>query len=134
MNVLQVQDIHTYYGDSHILQGVSLSVEEGKVVAVLGRNGAGKTTLMRSVCGFSPPRRGRVFFKGQDISRLPAYRIARMGMSHIPQGRRIFSSLTTAENLAIGAKKGVVLWTMDRILTVFPRLMERLGSRGGHLT
>jgi branched-chain amino acid transport system ATP-binding protein len=134
MKVLEVQDIHTYYGDSYVLQGVSLSVEEGTVVAVLGRNGVGKTTLIRSVCGFTPPCRGKVFFKGQDITHQPAYRIARMGMSHIPQGRRIFTSLTTEENLAISAKRGVVVWTMDRILSVFPRLRERLRSKGGQLS
>ncbi|MDP2953996.1 MAG: ABC transporter ATP-binding protein [Chloroflexota bacterium] len=132
--MLEVRDIHTSYGGSYILQGVSLAVDEAKVVAVLGRNGVGKTTLMRSVCGFTPPRQGKVFFKGRDITHLPAYRIARMGISHIPQGRRIFVSLTTEENLTVSAKKGATVWTMDKIFSVFPMLKERLHSKGGQLS
>ena len=134
MSILEVQDIHTYYGDSYIIQGVSLSMDEGKVVAVLGRNGVGKTTLMRSICGFTHPRQGNVLFKGRDITRLPAYRIARMGISHIPQGRRIFVSLTTEENLAISARRSATTWTVDKILSIFPRLKERLQSKGGQLS
>lgn len=134
MSILEVRDIHTYYGGSYILQGVSLAVDEAKVVAVLGRNGVGKTTLMRSVCGFTPPRQGKIFFKGQDITHLPAYRIARKGISHIPQGRRIFVSLTTEENLTVSAKKGASVWTMDKIFSVFPMLKERLHSKGGQLS
>lgn len=134
MTILEVRDIHVYYGDSYILQGVSVSVEEGQVAAVLGRNGLGKTTLMRTVSGFTPPRQGKIFFRGQDITGQPAYRIARMGIRQIPQGRRIFASLTTEENLAIGAKKGTVVWTMDRIFSIFPRLRERLRSKGAQLS
>ena len=87
--MLEVRDIHTYYGGSYVLQGVSLKAEQGSVVAILGRNGMGKTTLMRSIIGFTPPRRGQLWFKGVEITRLPSYRIARMGMGIIPQGRRI---------------------------------------------
>lgn len=134
MSILRVEDIHTYYGDSYVLQGVSLGVEQAQVVAVLGRNGVGKTTLMRSICGFTHPRQGKVFFKDRDITRQPAYRIARMGMSHIPQGRRIFTSLTVDENLLIGARKGAAVWTKDRLFNVFPRLRERIHHKGGQLS
>src|SRR5712691_8752713 len=103
--MLEVRDIHTYYGDSYVLQGLSLRVEPGMVVAVLGRNGMGKTTLMRSIIGFTPPRRGQLWFKGVDITRLPSYRIAQMGMGIIPQGRRIFPSLSVRENLALADRQ-----------------------------
>src|ERR1700716_1296256 len=99
--MLSVEDIHTYYGDSYILQGLSLEMKAGEAVAVLGRNGVGKTTLVRSIIGLTPPRRGRITFKGTDITRLPAYRIARMGIGLVPQGRRIFRSLTVHENLEV---------------------------------
>ena len=102
--MLEVRDIHTYYGGSYVLQGVSLKAEQASVVAVLGRNGMGKTTLMRSIIGFTPPRRGQLWFKGVEITRLPSYRIAQMGMGIIPQGRRIFPSLSVRENLAIAAR------------------------------
>jgi len=98
---LLVDDIHTFYGDSYVLQGVSLSIGKGTVVAVLGRNGVGKTTLVRTVIAFTPARRGRVLFAGQDVTRLPAYRIAQAGMALVPQGRRVFASLTVRENLEI---------------------------------
>jgi branched-chain amino acid transport system ATP-binding protein len=100
---LLVDDVHTYYGDSYVLQGVSLSVRAGSVVAVLGRNGVGKTTLMRTIIAFTPARRGRVLFAGADVTRLPAYRIAQAGMALVPQGRRIFPSLTVRENLDLAS-------------------------------
>jgi branched-chain amino acid transport system ATP-binding protein len=129
--MLEVCDIHTYYGDSYVLQGVSLQAERGTVVAVLGRNGMGKTTLMRSIIGFTPPRRGQLWFKGVDITRLPSYRIAQMGMGIIPQGRRIFPSLSVRENLAIAARHQSATggqskrWTLERVCRLFPRLQER---------
>src|SRR5262249_42382049 len=138
--MLEVRDIHTYYGDSYVLQGVSLQAERGTVVAGLGRNGMGKTTLMRSIIGFTPPRRGQLWFKGVEITRLPSYRIARMGMGIIPQGRRIFPSLSVRENLAIAVRqrdgtgqqgKG---WTLERAFGLFPRLQERLLHRGRDLS
>jgi branched-chain amino acid transport system ATP-binding protein len=91
--MLEIREIHTYIGDSHILQGVSLEIPKGKVVALLGRNGVGKTTLIYSIIGFRPIRRGNILFEGQEISALPAHRIVRLGISLVPQGRRIFSSL-----------------------------------------
>ena len=101
---LEVEDIHTYYGESHVLQGVSLHVAPGEVLAILGRNGMGKTTLIRSIIGFTPPRRGSVRFKGQDITRWPPYRMIEAGMALVPQGRRVFPSLTVRENLVREAK------------------------------
>ena len=92
--MLEVDGIHTYYGESHVLHGVSLRVAPGQAVALLGRNGAGKTTAIRSIVGFTPPRAGRVLFEGQAIERWPAYRIARRGLALVPQGRRIFAPLS----------------------------------------
>ena len=136
--MLEVRDIHTYYGDSYVLQGVSLQAEQGTVVAVLGRNGMGKTTLMRSIIGFTPPRRGQLWFKGVEITRLPSYRIAQMGMGIIPQGRRIFPSLSVCENLAIAARlhsaRDGKRWTLERMFDLFPRLQERLLHSGRTLS
>jgi branched-chain amino acid transport system ATP-binding protein len=127
--MLTLTDIHTYYGDSHVLQGVSLSVEKGTVTAVLGRNGVGKTTLCRSIVGLTPARAGKVVFNGEDITALPPHRIYERGICLVPQGRRIFSSLTVHENLAI-ASKG----SLDAVLSVFPRLAERRNNRGNELS
>src|SRR5262245_61863013 len=102
--MLAVEDIHTYYGESHVLQGVSLTVDRGQVVAILVRNGMGKTTLIRSLVGFTPPRQGRVLFKGIEIGNLPSFRIVAMGMGLVPQGRRIFPSLSVLENLTVAAR------------------------------
>jgi branched-chain amino acid transport system ATP-binding protein len=133
--MLEVQEIHTYYGESYILQGVSLTVGERQVVAVLGRNGVGKTTLIRSIVGFTPPRRGRILFKGEDITRLPAHQIARRGVGLVPQGRRIFPSLNVRENIAITERKGNGAgWGFDKVLDLFPRLRERLQHRGNKLS
>ena len=130
--MLDVEAIQTYYGDSHILHGVSISVREGEAVALLGRNGAGKTTLIRSVAGFTPPREGRVVFDGQAVQAWPAYRIARRGLALVPQGRRIFSPLTVRENLTLGARPGE--WTLPRVYELFPRLAERALQSGGTLS
>src|SRR5919204_821000 len=126
--MLEVRDIHTYYGDSYVLQGVSLKADRGTVVAVLGRNGMGKTTLIRSIIGFTPPRRGQLLFKGVDVTRTPSYRIAQMGMGIIPQGRRIFPSLSVRENLEIATRFQHATgnkrqgWTLERVCGLFPRL------------
>jgi branched-chain amino acid transport system ATP-binding protein len=130
--MLEVADVHTYYGESHVLHGVSLDVRAGEAVALLGRNGVGKTTLIRTVAGFTPPRAGHVRFEGRDIHRLPAHRIARAGLALVPQGRRIFAPLTVAENLVIGARQGP--WTPARIHEIFPRLRERAAQGGGSLS
>ncbi len=132
---LRVEDVHTYYGDSYVLQGVSLRVASGQLVAVLGRNGVGKTTLVRSVVGFTPPRRGRVWLLGEEITHRPSHVIARMGVGLVPQGRRIFPSLTVEENLVVaGRPSGGNGWTLERVYELFPRLRERAGHRGGKLS
>jgi branched-chain amino acid transport system ATP-binding protein len=130
--VLDVDGIHTYYGESHVLHGVSLRVAPGEAVALLGRNGAGKTTAIRSIVGFTPPRAGRVVFEGQAIERWPSYRIARRGLALVPQGRRIFAPLSVRENLLLGARSSG--WTLERVFELFPRLRERQAQLGGTLS
>jgi branched-chain amino acid transport system ATP-binding protein len=130
---LEVEDIHTYYGESHVLQGVSLRVTEGEVLAILGRNGMGKTTLVRSIIGFTPPRRGSVRFKDQNITRWPPYRMIEAGMALVPQGRRVFPSLTVRENLDV-ARGGGGRWTVERVHALFPRLAERGSNRANKLS
>ena len=132
--MLEVRDIHTYYGDSHVLHGVSLRMEKGQVVGILGRNGMGKTTLIRSIIGFTPPRRGQVRFKERDITAWPSNRAVALGLGLVPQGRRVFPSLTVLENLAVAAKGNGGPWTIARVMDLFPRLGERAGSRAGKLS
>jgi branched-chain amino acid transport system ATP-binding protein len=131
--VLELADVHTYYGESHVLQGVSLGVPAGRVVAILGRNGAGKTTLVRTTIGFTPARRGVVRFKGDDITRWPSYRAVERGMALVPQGRRVFPSLTVIENLEVARRRGGS-WTLARVLELFPRLRERGPNRANKLS
>jgi branched-chain amino acid transport system ATP-binding protein len=141
---LSVNDIHTYYGDSYVLQGVSLQVTEGQIVALLGRNGMGKTTLIRSVAGLTPPRQGAITFKGHSIAGEPSYRIAQLGMALVPQGRRIFPSLSVRENLLVPTSKlaGVKdmrntklrRWNLSTVLEEFPQLAERTRQLGGSLS
>lgn len=132
--MLEVRDIHTYYGDSYVLQGVSLAVAAEQVVTLLGRNGVGKTTTIRSIVGFARPRRGTIVYKGQDISGRPAYEIAKQGISIVPQGRRIFGSLTVLENLTLGMERGGGVWDLDRVHELFPRLLERKRQRAKTLS
>ena len=134
--MLDVADLHTYYGDSHVLQGVSLRAERAKVTAVLGRNGVGKTTLCRSLTGLTPPRSGRVSCDGVDTTHLPPHRIRNAGISLVPQGRRIFTSLSVMENLTIAARGSSSngTWTVDRVFQIFPRLAERRDHGGGELS
>ena len=127
--ILEVKGIDTYYGLGHILHGLSLSVAEGEVVALLGRNGAGKTTTMRSVTGLTPPKKGEILYKGGNIAGLDAHRISQMGIALVPETRGIFSYLTTRENLSIAERKGS-RWQMDDVLGRFPALRERLDSKG----
>jgi len=135
--MLDVKDIHTYYGDSYVLQGVSLSVSKGQVVALMGRNGVGKTTTIRSIAGLTPPRTGNIVFKGREISHLPAYSIAHMGMGLVPQGRRIFGSLTVLEHLTAFSGKDTgrgLDWTLERVLSLFPPLRDRTKQKGSTLS
>jgi branched-chain amino acid transport system ATP-binding protein len=132
--MLDVQEIHTYYGDSYVLQGISLRIEPGQVVGLVGRNGMGKTTLIRSIVGFTPPRRGRVLFKDQNITGWASNRVVGLGLGLVPQGRRVFSSLTVRENLAVAAVEGKGRWTLDRVMELFPRLRERAENRAGKLS
>ncbi|MBW1773143.1 MAG: ABC transporter ATP-binding protein [Deltaproteobacteria bacterium] len=132
--MLEVKDIHTYYGDSYILQGISLEVEKGSVIAILGRNGMGKTTLIHSIIGFNPPRQGRIMFQGKDITKVPSYNRVALGLGLVPQERRIFPSLTVLENLKVAANKEREDWTIERVFSVFPRLQERIRHRGDNLS
>ncbi len=127
--ILEIKGIDTFYGLGHILHGLSLSVAEGEVVALLGRNGAGKTTTMRSVTGLTPPKRGEILYKGRNIAGLDAHRISRMGIALVPETRGIFSYLTTRENLSIAERRSS-RWQMDAVLGRFPALRERLDSKG----
>jgi branched-chain amino acid transport system ATP-binding protein len=135
MAILEVVDIHTYYGDAYVLQGLSLAVEAGQILGLLGRNGVGKTTLVNSVLGFNPPRRGKIVFKGADITRLSSFETVRMGMGLVPQGRRVFPSLTVEENLRVAAH-GVDRhgWDTGRVYALFPRLQERRTQRARTLS
>jgi branched-chain amino acid transport system ATP-binding protein len=134
--MLEVDDIHTYYGESYALQGVSLKVESNQVVALLGRNGMGKTTTIRSIIGFQPPRRGRILFNGEEITRLRPFTIAKRGIGLVPQGRRIFPSLSVQENLTVSSRergKGNA-WTLERVYALFPILKERAKNTGTTLS
>ena len=133
--MLDVTDLEVAYGDSLIVQGASLRVPAGHVVAVLGRNGVGKTTLLRGIAGLTRPRAGRVVLNGADITRLPAHAIAARGLRLVPQGRRLFPSLDVREHLVVGARPGRTRrWDMTRILELFPPLRGRLHHRGGKLS
>jgi branched-chain amino acid transport system ATP-binding protein len=135
MAILQVEDLHTYYGDAYVLQGLSLAVQPGQVLGLLGRNGVGKTTLVNSIVGFTPPRRGRILFKGADITRVSSFETIRRGMGLVPQGRRIFPSLTVAENLTVAARSARRHgWTLDRVFALLPRLRERRLQRASTLS
>jgi len=136
---LRLTDVHTYYGQSHILQGISLTVGEGEVVALLGRNGAGKTTTMRSIIGLTPPRSGEVTLDGAQIARKPPHRIARAGVSYVPSGRRVFGLLTVRQNLELALRDTRVpererRWTIERLHHVFGKLAELGSRRAGFLS
>ncbi len=135
--MLEIRDIHTHIGGSHILQGVSMEIPRGKVVALLGRNGVGKTTLIHSIIGFRPIHSGSILFEGADIGKVPAHRIARRGIGLVPQGRRIFSSLTVLENLQIpygAGQGGPDRFDAERIFDTFPVLRQRKDHRGNKLS
>jgi branched-chain amino acid transport system ATP-binding protein len=136
--VLELRDVHAYYGESHILQGVSLDVVEGEAVSLLGRNGAGKTTTMHSIVGFLAPPIGSIRFRGAELAGRPPYAIARLGVGLVPQGRRVFRSLTVRENLLIAAREASPSrsrgWTLEQAYARFPRLEERASLYGDQLS
>ncbi|MBX9840313.1 MAG: ABC transporter ATP-binding protein [Xanthobacteraceae bacterium] len=142
--MLGVRDIHTYYGDSYVLHGLSLELAAGQIVVILGRNGMGKTTLIRSIAGLTPPRRGDVVFEGRSFTGRPPYAISQAGVAIVPQGRRIFKSLSVRENLALPTSAlagrrpapmpGRKRWDMPEVLKEFPQLAERLDHAGGSLS
>jgi branched-chain amino acid transport system ATP-binding protein len=131
--ILELRSIDTYYGLGHILHGLSLSVGEGEVVALLGRNGAGKTTTLRSITGLTPPRKGEIRYKGRDIVYLDPHRISQMGIALVPETRGIFSYLSARENLAIAGRPSS-RWQMDTVLERFPGLRERMNNKGRELS
>jgi branched-chain amino acid transport system ATP-binding protein len=130
---LIAEGLHTYYGKSHILHGVSLEVAEGRITTLLGRNGAGKTTTLRTLMGLTPARQGRVLIFGAEATKWPTYRIAASGVGYVPEGRRIFANLSVEENLKVPLERGGT-WTMARIYELFPRLAERKLNRGRQLS
>jgi branched-chain amino acid transport system ATP-binding protein len=138
VSLLAVEEIHTYYGEAHILQGVSLTVGEGEVVTLIGRNGAGKTTTLRSIMGIARPRRGRVRLRGDDVTALGTHEIARRGIAWIPEERRVLPNLTVLENLRLGMLgargKNGGNDVLDEVFTYFPRLRERIDHRGQFLS
>lgn len=133
---LELNNVHTFYGKSHIIQGVSLNIQDEECVALLGRNGAGKTTTLRSIMGLNPPREGKIFFKGREITGKRPFEISREGIGYVPEERRIFATLTTLENLriAIQKKAGKEKWSLDTIFDAFPLLAERKNHRGSELS
>jgi branched-chain amino acid transport system ATP-binding protein len=135
--MLKVEHLHTYYGESHVLQGIDLSVAPAQCVAVLGRNGAGKTTTLRSVLGLTPARRGRVVFNGIDITRLPTHRIVKLGIAFVPEDRGIFPTVTVEEHLALAysaSKHRPRRKPIEHVFEIFPRLAERRRNLGGQLS
>jgi len=130
--MLELTDVHTYYGESHILHGISLVVEKASAVALLGRNGMGKTTTVRSIIGFTPPRSGIIRFKEKEVQGLASHRICKMGLGLVPQGRRLFPSLTVEENLLIGARGSG--WSFEKIHSLFPILKARAKHKGNLLS
>ena len=135
--ILQIEEIDTYYGQSHVLQGISLGIDEGEVVSLLGRNGVGKTTTLRSIMGLSPPKRGSIRFQGGEIAGKNPFEIARLGIGYVPDDRRIFPDLTTFENLEIArrmSRKKQGYWSIDTVCDLFPILRDLRSSKGTHLS
>ena len=137
MAMLEVHDLNVYYGMIHAIRGVSFEVNEGEVVALIGANGAGKTTILHTVTGLLPAKSGKVVFEGKDITRRPGHEIVRLGMSHVPEGRRVFAGLTVAENLRMGAytrPQAEAVQTIKTVFERFPRLEERQNQLAGTLS
>ena len=137
MALLELEDVHTYYGNIAAIQGISLEVEEGEIVTLIGSNGAGKSTTLRSISGLTPPRHGSIRFRGEEISTLPAQEIVRLGISQSPEGRRCFQRMTVRENLDMGAylrRDDRVNDDLERIYDLFPRLKEREKQKAGTMS
>ncbi|HET7725997.1 MAG TPA: ABC transporter ATP-binding protein [Candidatus Limnocylindrales bacterium] len=135
--MLRLDNVHTYYGHIHALQGVTIEVRRGEIVTLIGANGAGKTTTLKTISGLLHPREGRVTFEGADISHTPAHKLVRLGIGHAPEGRRIFSRLTVLENLQMGAftrDQKTIGPDVERVFSLFPRLQERIDQQGGTLS
>ena len=140
--MLDIRDVHSYYGNAHVLQGVDLEVPEGSLVALMGRNGMGKTTLIRSIMGMTPPtvRQGQILYRDENLVGMPSHKVAGKGLGLCPQGRRVFPSLSVVENLTLGARQAEQeeangkRWDLDRIYEMFPRLSERQKHRGSQLS
>ncbi len=135
--ILNIDQINTYYGQSHVLQGVSLSIRKGEVVSLLGRNGVGKTTTLRSIMGLTPPRSGRIFLKGKDVAGKHPFQIAKMGIGYVPDDRRIFADLTLFENLELARRlssKDKIQWTFEKIYDLFPVFVELKERKGTQLS
>ncbi len=138
MALLELTDVHTYYGNIHALKGISLTVDKGEIVTLIGANGAGKSTTLRTISGITPARQGQVMLEGQRIDQVPAHKIVNMGVLQSPEGRRIFPRLTVRENLEMGAftrtDKDEIAADMEKVFGLFPRLKERAGQYGGTLS
>jgi branched-chain amino acid transport system ATP-binding protein len=139
--LLEVKELNTFYGMSHVLQGISLTIDEGEVVALLGRNGMGKSTTLKSIMGLVKPSSGKVIYKGDDITGNPPFKVARLGIGYVPEDRRIFPNLTVNDNLAMGIKHGRAAkidngngWSLDRVYDHFPKLKERCNQKGSLLS
>jgi len=135
--ILELKNVHTYYGSSHVLFGVSLDVDRGEVVCLMGRNGAGKSTTFRTVMGLTPPRAGTVLFQGRDVTRLKVHAKARLGIGYVPEDRQIFPELTVRENLEIGRSSGIHRvdgWSVEKVYALFPVLAKYDGKPGGQLS
>jgi branched-chain amino acid transport system ATP-binding protein len=135
--ILEMRDVHTYYGTSHVLFGVSLDVAQGETVCLMGRNGAGKTTTFRSIVGLAPPRSGSILFEGKEIAGAKVHRIARLGVGYVPEDRQIFPNLTVRENLEIGRSSGATRkegWSVERVYALFPVLAKYDRKPGGQLS
>jgi branched-chain amino acid transport system ATP-binding protein len=135
--LIETRDLHTYYGESHILHGVSFALAPSETVGLMGRNGMGKSTLIRTIMGLVTPRSGSVLIDGRDVAALPTFRRAQLGIAYVPEGRGIFATLTVAENLAIAECAGIdgkMPWTVARVLALFPRLKQRYSNGGDQLS
>ena len=136
--LLQVEDIHTFYASIEALKGISIEVNEGEIVTLIGSNGAGKSTTLRSISGLTPPRTGRILFRGQEIHMLPGHEVAALGIAQSPEGRRVFSRMTVLENLDMGAFRrrdhDEIKSDLERVFTLFPRLRERAKQKAGTMS